>query len=134
MAKADNLLIFPTRVDYLKRVENLISNLSSHYKISKEAEAKISLAVLEAVNNAIFHGNKLDFHKSVTIRFKVSKSCISCVIKDEGDGFDVLCVPDPTLPENIEKINGRGLFLMKHLADSVEYSAEGRHVKMIFKI
>ena len=134
MAKADNLLKFPTRVDYLKRVENLISNLSSHYKISQEAEDKISLAVLEAVSNAIFHGNKLDHHKCVTIRFKVSKSCISCLIKDEGDGFDILCVPDPTLPENIEKINGRGLFLMKHLADSVEYSAEGRHVKMIFKI
>ena len=134
MAKADNLLKFPTHVDYLKRVENLISNLSSHYKISKEAEDKISLAVLEAVSNAIFHGNKLDYHKSVTIHFKLSKNCISCLIKDEGDGFDILCVPDPTLPENIEKINGRGLFLMKHLADSVEYSAEGRHVKMIFKI
>ena len=134
MAKADNLLKFPSRVDYLKRVENLISNLSSHYKISREAEEKISLAVLEAVNNAIFHGNKQNHQKSVTIRFKVNKDCVSCVIKDEGEGFDVLCVPDPTLPENIEKINGRGLFLMKHLADSVEYSAEGRHVKMVFKI
>lgn len=134
MAKADNLLKFPSRVDYLKRVENLISNLSSHYRISQENEAKISLAVLEAVSNAIFHGNKLNHHKSVTIRFKVSENCVSCLIKDEGEGFDVLCVPDPTLPENIEKIHGRGLFLMKHLADSVEYSAEGRHVKMVFKI
>ncbi len=134
MAKSDNLLKFPSRVDYLKRVENLISNLSSHYKISSEAKDKISLAVLEAVNNAIFHGNKLDHKKTVTIRFQVSESCISCVIKDEGDGFDVLCVPDPTLPENIEKINGRGLFLMKHLADSVQFSADGRHVKMVFNI
>jgi len=134
MAKSDNLLKLPSRVDYLKRVENLISNLSSHYKINKEAKDKISLAVLEAVSNAIFHGNKLDYKKTVTIRFQVNKNCISCVIKDEGDGFDILCVPDPTLPENIEKINGRGLFLMKHLADSVEYSAEGRHVKMVFNI
>jgi serine/threonine-protein kinase RsbW len=134
MAKSDNLLRLPSRVDYLKRVENLISNMSSHYKISTEAKDKISLAVLEAVSNAIFHGNKLDYRKTVTIRFQVNKNCISCVIKDEGDGFDILCVPDPTLPENIEKINGRGLFLMKHLADSVEYSAEGRHVKMIFNI
>ena len=134
MAKADNLLRLPSRVDYLKRVENLISNLSSHYKINPEAKDKISLAVLEAVSNAIFHGNKLDHKKTVTIRFQVNKNSISCVIKDEGDGFDILCVPDPTLPENIEKINGRGLFLMKHLADSVEYSAEGRHVKMIFNI
>ena len=134
MAKSDNLLKFPSRVDYLKRVENLISNLSSHYKISSEAKDKISLAVLEAVNNAIFHGNKLDHKKTVTIRFQVSESCISCVIKDEGDGFDILCVPDPTLPENIEKINGRGLFLMKYLADSVQFSADGRHVKMVFNI
>lgn len=134
MAKSDNLLKLPSRVDYLKRVENLISNLSSHYKISNEAKDKISLAVLEAVNNAIFHGNKLDHKKTVTIRFQVNKNCISCVIKDEGDGFDILCVPDPTLPENIEKINGRGLFLMNHLADSVQYSAEGRHVKMVFNL
>ena len=134
MAKSDNLLKLPSRVDYLKRVENLISNLSSHYKINTEAKDKISLAVLEAVSNAIFHGNKLDYKKTVTIRFQVNKNCISCVIKDEGDGFDILCVPDPTLPENIEKINGRGLFLMKHLADSVEYSAEGRHVKMVFNL
>jgi serine/threonine-protein kinase RsbW len=134
MAKSDNLLKLPSRVDYLKRVENLISNLSSHYKIGSEAKDKISLAVLEAVNNAIFHGNKLDHRKTVTIRFQVNESCISCVIKDEGEGFDILCVPDPTLPENIEKINGRGLFLMKHLADSVQFSADGRHVKMIFNI
>ena len=59
-----NLLKFPSRIDYLKRVENLISNLSSHYKINQAAKEKISLAVLEAVNNAILHGNKLDFRKN----------------------------------------------------------------------
>lgn len=134
MAKADNLLKLPSRIGYLKRVENLISNLSSHYKISNEASEKISLAVLEAVNNAILHGNKLNHKKNVTIRFQVSETCISCVIKDEGEGFNFLCIPDPTLPENIEKINGRGVFLMNHLADSVHYSAEGRHVKMVFKL
>ena len=134
MSKVDNLLRLPSRIDYLKRVENLIRNLSSHYKISQEAEEKISLAVLEAVNNAILHGNKLDYRKNVTFRFQVNEHCISCVIKDEGEGFDFLCIPDPTLPENIEKIRGRGLFLMNHLADSVHYSAEGRHVKMIFNL
>ena len=134
MAKSDNLLRLPSRVDYLKRVENLISNLSVHYEIEQEAIDRISLAVLEAVKNAICHGNKLDYKKIVTIRFQVSENSISCDIMDEGDGFDILCVPDPTLPENIEKLNGRGLFLMNYLADSVEHSADGRHVKMIFNI
>ncbi|WP_372641415.1 ATP-binding protein [Ancylomarina sp.] len=134
MAKADNLIKLPSRIHYLKRVENLISNLSSHYKISPEASEKISIAVLEAVNNAILHGNKLDHKKNVSIHFQVNERCITCVIKDEGDGFDFLCLPDPTLPENLEKIHGRGVFLMNHLADSVHYSAEGRHVKMIFNL
>jgi serine/threonine-protein kinase RsbW len=134
MAKADNLIKLPSRIDYLKRVENLISNLSSHYNISSETRDKISLAVLEAVNNAILHGNKLDHKKNVSIRFQVNERCISCVIKDEGDGFNFLCLPDPTLPENLEKIHGRGVFLMNHLADSVHYSAEGRHVKMVFNL
>ncbi|MRT93843.1 ATP-binding protein [Ancylomarina sp. 16SWW S1-10-2] len=134
MAKSDNLLRLPSRVDYLKRVENLISNLSSHYNINQEAKDKVSLAVLEAVKNAICHGNKLDYKKTVTVHFQISENSISCEIMDEGDGFDFLCVPDPTLPENIEKLSGRGLFLMNYLADSVKYSADGRHVKMIFNI
>ncbi len=134
MSKVDNLLEFPSHIAYLKRVEKLISNLSSHYKISSEAHNKISVAVLEAVNNAIQHGNKLDKSKNVTINFQINERCISCMIKDEGEGFDFLCIPDPTLPENIEKTHGRGVFLMNHLADSVHYSAEGRHVKMIFNL
>ena len=134
MAKSDNLLKLHSRIDHLKRVENLISSLSSHYNVNKEAEERISLAVLEAVKNAILHGNKLDYNKYVTIRFQISETSISFVITDEGDGFDTLCVPNPTLPENIEKIDGRGVFLMNYLADSVEYSADGRHVKMIFNI
>ena len=134
MAKSDNLLRLPSRVDYLKRVENLISNLSLHYKIDQEAKDKISLAVLEAVKNAICHGNKLDLKNTVTVHFQVSENSISCDIIDEGDGFDIFAIPDPTLPENIEKLSGRGLFLMNYLADSVEHSADGRHVKMIFNI
>ena len=57
------------------------------------------------------------------------------LVKDEGEGFDFLCIPDPTLPENIEKIHGRGLFLMRIIWPiQYNYSAEGRHVKMIFNL
>jgi len=134
MAKADNLLTLPSRIENMSRVQKLIDTLSSQNKLSSEACGKISVAVLEAVNNAILHGNKLDYSKNVTIRISLDEECVSCVIKDEGEGFDFLCIPDPTLPENIEKTHGRGVFLMNHLADSVHFSAEGRHVKMVFNL
>jgi len=134
MAKADNLLTFPSRIENMRRVQNLIDTMSSQNRISTEACGKISVAVLEAVNNAILHGNKLDYSKNVTIRISLDDECFSCDIQDEGEGFDFLRLPDPTLPENIEKTHGRGVFLMNHLADSVRFSAEGRHVKMVFNL
>lgn len=134
MVKANNLLTLPSRMENMSHVENLINSISLQHFICSETCGKISVAVLEAVNNAILHGNKLDYSKNVTIKVSVNERRFSCIVKDEGDGFDFLHIPDPTLPENIEKIHGRGVFLMNHFADSVHFSAEGRQVKMVFNL
>ena len=55
-------------------------------------------------------------------------------VKDEGNGFDYDGLPDPTLPENLEKENGRGVFLMKNLADEITFSEEGKKVELIFHL
>jgi len=134
MAKANNLLTFPSRMENMSHVKRFIDSISSQHVISSETCGKISVAVHEAVNNAILHGNKLDYSKNVTIKFSIDERCFSCIVEDEGEGFDFSRIPDPTLPENIEKIHGRGVFLMNHFADSVHFRAEGRHVKMVFNL
>jgi serine/threonine-protein kinase RsbW len=92
------------------------------------------IAVTEAVNNAIKHGNDGDKSKNVSLSLSLKDSLIQFVIKDEGSGFDYENLPDPTSPENIEKIGGRGIFLMKHLSDQVEFKDKGKEVQLSFYI
>jgi serine/threonine-protein kinase RsbW len=91
------------------------------------------VAVTEAVNNAMQHGNKYDPDKKVNIAYEVDSEQIAFTISDEGHGFDYLNLPDPTDPENLEKPTGRGVFLMKHLADQIIFSENGRVVELYFK-
>lgn len=115
-------------------VEKLINDICSSYRVSEDHYGNILVAVTEAVNNAIHHGNKADPSKKVDVEFKATDKHISFVIHDQGTGFDPSALPDPTNPENIEKPSGRGVFLMKHLADKVEFSDEGRTVLLDFNI
>ena len=87
---------------------------------------EILIAMTEAVNNAIVHGNKLDSNKMVDVRVSVDGPVLEFRIADEGPGFDFENIPDPTSPENIEKPNGRGVFLMRQLADTCEFEELGR--------
>ena len=97
-----------------------------------ELEANIQIAICETFNNAVKHGNRFDPQKKVTCTFDTSESSYIFTIEDEGDGFDHTTIPDPTLPENIEKIEGRGVFLTKILADQLEYLDGGRKVVITF--
>ena len=118
----------------IRVVENTIDEISSELHINSDAYGKILVATLEAVNNAIIHGNKTDSDKSVDIGFEYLDSDLTITVKDEGTGFNPTVVPDPTAPENIENLNGRGVFLMKNLADDISFNNEGNEVKMKFKI
>ena len=82
----------------------------------------VLVAVTEAVNNAIVHGNSNDPSKPVLIDIQCSEGEIIAVIRDSGRGFDPDSIPDPRLPENLLREGGRGVFLIRHLADSVEFS------------
>jgi serine/threonine-protein kinase RsbW len=114
-------------------VENIIDSITNEMGINQESYGKILVAVLEAVNNAIVHGNKSDVRKSVELDFSTIKRNLCVSVTDEGIGFDPKKVPDPTKPENIESINGRGVFLMSKLADEIEFNTRGNSVKLIFK-
>lgn len=127
-------LKFPSKMENISHVERLIDEISSKHGISSETYGNILVALMEAVNNAILHGNKLDENKTVHLGYTVDNDIIIFTIKDEGEGFDVNTVPDPTLPENIEKPHGRGIFLMKHLVDEIKFERNGAVVELTFKL
>jgi serine/threonine-protein kinase RsbW len=116
----------------LRRVEEFLEEISLEAGISGESYGKILVSVMEAVNNAIIHGNHGITTKKVTILFRYESSLLSVTVTDEGKGFIPDNIPDPTSPENIENIRGRGVFLMRRLADSIEYNESGNSVKMSF--
>lgn len=115
-------------------VEPFIVEFCNSHDICNEVYGNMLVCVTEAVNNAILHGNKTDAQKQVTLEIKSSSNLVTVFIKDEGPGFDFNNVPDPTAPENIENMGGRGIYLMKHLADLVVFSNEGSFVEIQFKL
>jgi serine/threonine-protein kinase RsbW len=120
-------------IENLKLVETLVDTLSKKLGVSDEVYGKILISTVEAVNNAILHGNKGDRNKMVTVYFSADGNVLEVTVSDEGDGFEYKNIPDPTDPKNIENLHGRGVFLMRRLADTIEYNDPGNEVKMKFK-
>jgi serine/threonine-protein kinase RsbW len=118
----------------LGQVEKIIDNLRVTYDVSEDMFGNMLVAITEAVTNAIYHGNKSDPAKRVHIQYQIKNNNLSFVVADEGAGFDYYNLPDPTAPENLEKECGRGIFLMKHLADQLIFADNGRVVELNFKI
>ena len=118
----------------LGQVEKIIDNLRITYDVSEDMFGNMLVAITEAVTNAIYHGNKSDPAKRVHIQYQIKNNNLSFVVADEGAGFDYYNLPDPTAPENLEKECGRGIFLMKHLADQLIFADNGRVVELNFKI
>jgi serine/threonine-protein kinase RsbW len=123
-----------SKIENLRKVEKLVDDLSTEYNISADIYGNILIAALEAANNAILHGNKLDENKTVDILVRIEENKLKIRIEDEGNGFDYKNVPDPTAPENIENVNGRGIFLMEKLSDRLEFSRNGATVELEFNI
>ena len=124
----------PSSLKYIHVIEEYINTVRSDFQIDDSIYGNIHLAVVEAVTNAIIHGNKSDENKDVYFETKKEDTKIEIIVKDQGDGFDAEVIPDPTLPENLEKISGRGVFLIKNLADEVIFSENGTVLQMIFLI
>ena len=122
----------PSDYAAVRKVESLIDKVCGDLGVQEDFYGNVLIAVTEAVNNAIQHGNtfKNDLEVHVSIADKSDEFCFS--IKDQGRGFDFNHLPDPTSPENIEKENGRGIFLIKNLADDLIFDEGGRVVNIFF--
>jgi serine/threonine-protein kinase RsbW len=122
-----------SKISNIRIIENAIDDATNEIGISKDCYGKILVSTLEAVNNAILHGNEANPEKLVEIEISFELDELVISVKDEGPGFNPELVPDPTTPENIESVNGRGVFLMSHLADVIKYNNKGNAVTLIFK-
>lgn len=128
----NKVLLIESDMSGLKYAEEFIESVSSDIGVGKETYGKVIVAVMEAVNNAILHGNKNDPQKKVKIAFTSGERELTVEVTDEGSGFVPESVPDPTKPENIESLSGRGVFLMSRLSDGIEFNDKGNSVKMLF--
>lgn len=124
----------PSLMENIRIVESFIDNAKEKFNINDDLYGNIMIAVTESVNNAIQHGNKYDKNKNVNLCLDVMNDKIKFTIEDEGPGFEYHSLPDPTSPENIEKVNGRGIFLMQQLSDKIEFFDMGRKVELEFKM
>lgn len=116
----------------LRLVERLIEDVCQIYNVNEDCYGNMLIAVTEAVNNAILHGNKNDPEKFVKIGFESDDNTLVFSVADEGPGFDFQSLPDPTDPGNIDKISGRGVFLMSNLADFIRFEQNGSKVLLGF--
>ena len=122
----------PSISENIRMIESFIDNAKDRFHLDDDIYGNIMIAVTEAVNNAIKHGNGNDKAKNVYLSLALNESMIKFIVKDEGPGFNYDSLPDPTAPENIEKPGGRGIFLMRHLSDEVEFKDDGRVVELSF--
>lgn len=121
-----------SKLDQVVLVENFIDHFYDVFNLSSELYGRITLSAIEAVNNAILHGNKRNFNKCVTIIATNSDKDVKITVMDEGNGFDYSIIPDPTLPDGMIHTTGRGLYLMKTLSDQLIFENEGSKVTLVF--
>src|SRR5829696_3066641 len=98
----------PSMVENIRMIESFIDNAKDKFHLDDDIYGNIMIAVTEAVNNAIKHGNRSDASKNVVLSLNLEETLIKFYVQDEGEGFDFHHLPDPTSPENIEKPGGRG--------------------------
>lgn len=107
--------------------ERIVSRLES-LEYSMRDVFGVRLALEEALVNAIKHGNGLDPDKTVRVNCLIEDDLLRVEIEDQGPGFNMGDVPDPTAEENLERPCGRGIMLIKSFMTSVEYNAKGNRV------
>lgn len=136
---SDNTVLYtlqlPSKLESITTVENFVDTLREEYSMPDDTYANVLTCISEATINAIVHGNKYDINKKVYINLEVhDRRRLQFTISDEGEGFDYERLPDPTAPENLENLTGRGIFIIKHLADQCFFNMQGNEIELHFKI
>ena len=124
-------MVITSNLQEARRVERKVLEQVQRLGYGETARFGIRLALEEAINNAIKHGNEGDPAKGVEISFSVTEQQVEITVADQGDGFDPDSIADPTTEENLQKPSGRGIMLMRAYVDEVRYSSKGNAVTLI---
>ena len=127
-------LQLPSKPESITLLENLIEQIADKHHVSEDTFANMMTCLNEIAINAIVHGNKLDESKKVIVNAEVEPKRVIWTVTDEGAGFDYDHLPDPTADENLENLTGRGVFIVKQLADQCIFNSRGNEVELHFKI
>jgi serine/threonine-protein kinase RsbW len=119
----------PSALEYVGPAVDLIAHACSSGTLSPRRVAfNLRTALAEALTNAIAYGNHCEPQRLVRVRMEITPEAVRIHVADEGAGFDPSVIPDPTLPENIDREDGRGLFVLRHLVDRVTINDKGNAV------
>ena len=126
--------VLDSRYDVLERVDSETLRFSRLAGFDEGTAGMIAMAAIEAVTNAVVHGNKLADDKKVLLRYEWEPGELRIVVHDQGMGFDLMCVLDPTDPERCMETSGRGIFIMREIMDDVEFEMsekDGTTVRLV---
>lgn len=124
-------LVVSSELHAAKQLERTILDAVEREDFPETCAFAIKLALEEAFTNAIKHVNRNDPSKRITLRFRVTPEEAVIWVADEGDGFNPGAVPDPTLDENLNKPNGRGIMLMRAYMDELDFNETGSEVRLV---
>jgi serine/threonine-protein kinase RsbW len=124
----------PSLIENIKIIESFIDNAKEKFEINDDIYGNIMISVTECISNAIIHGNQGNKDKLVHLELNMEGNQLNFIIEDEGEGFDLEVLQDPTAPENLEKPGGRGIFLIRHLSDEVKFENGGKKTVLSFYI
>lgn len=134
MGRKENLSL-ESRPENISSIERFVEEICDYYNINDTYFGNILIALTEAFQNALIHGNKNDPSKIINVVFESKPKGLSFTVTDEGAGFDPDTVPDPLdLDVDVELEKGRGVFLMRSLSDKLIVTDEGRSIEMFFRI
>jgi serine/threonine-protein kinase RsbW len=130
----ERLLVISSNLGNIDKVRMFLEEIFAESNLNRSYFNKVFLGLSEALTNSIVHGNKLNASKKVCIEVNCLVNELFIEITDEGNGFLFDYLRDPTCLENLKKENGRGIFLIRHYADEVEYFDSGRKVRIKYNL
>lgn len=136
ISKADTYTLqLASSLESLNQLESFIEDIRIKYSLQEEVYANVLICLNEACINAIVHGNRFTPELKVYINLEVwDKKRLVFIVSDEGKGFDYQTLEDPTLVENREKEVGRGVYIIRKLADQCIFNDRGNQLELHFKI
>lgn len=131
----DLVLELPTDIQSIESaVDYVMHRCASCNAQGRRLNLNFRVGLTEALTNAMLYGNAHDPSKNVVVEVVMGEGRLQATVRDQGAGFDPASIPDPTMPENLTRPCGRGVFLMRQLLDEVSFNDRGNEVTLVLRL